>query len=116
MLVGREDARVLHAWLLAEFPRWAQSQICRAARYLGVVLGPGHTDESYVGPLKRFTAAVADIRKAQLGLVRSIASYNMLASSKLGFVAAFFPPPVAALRVVREGLQRITAGPRFALA
>ena len=55
------------------------------------------------------------VKGAKLGLVRSVVAFNMVAASRLSYVASFLPPPVWVLEEYWQGLHRIANGPRFSL-
>ena len=69
----------------------------------------------YEVPLKKFAEAAIFISKLDCGMSTAIALYNMLAVSKLSYVATFFTPSVKVKRVERWALQKILCGPFNAL-
>ncbi len=86
-------------------------QIVEAIKYLGIFLGRCTADTNWDLPLKKFVDATLSIASLSCGFTTSIALYNMLAVSKLSFVATFFMPSQKVLKVEKWALQKLIRGP-----
>jgi len=84
-------------------------------KYLGVTLGDGGVERSWSGPISKYVERCRFIRSLSGGLHFSIISYNSIAVSVLLFIASFFELPKAATDAERDGLQILTACPRYAI-
>ena len=62
-------------------------------------------------PLAKFAETAAFISTLDCGFATAVALYNMLAISKLSYIAAFCRPTKHVHRVERWALQKITCGP-----
>ena len=92
-------------------PDVLEDQISRKVKYLGIILGHDTLDDNWAAPLKKYIDAVICLLNLDCGLTTTIALYNMLAISKLSFVAAFFLPSKLAEKTEEWGLQKILRGP-----
>ena len=91
------------------------SQFLRAIKYLGVFLGYDHVDCNWESVLHDYLDTSKFISLLDCGLLTKLSLYNMLAVSKLFFVASFVPPNQAAKRAESRALQILGRGPWNAL-
>ena len=91
------------------------SQLMRAIKYLGIFLGQNHVDCNWEAALLDYLDTAKFISLLDCGLLTKISLYNMLAISKLSFVASFVPPNLAAKRAESRALQILARGPWNAL-
>ena len=68
-------------------PKWAQFCVQFSAKYLGFFIGPSAGDSSWSGPLAGYQDICNMIRKLGLPFFSRILLYNMLAVSKLSYIA-----------------------------
>jgi len=89
----------------------ANCSISDAAKYLGIMIGPGGTRKSWDAPTKKYVSRVQMIRSAANGLCQSLVDYNTYAIPVLMHVAKFEHPPLKTLQAENKALQTLTAGP-----
>ncbi len=89
----------------------ADNQIVEAIRYLGIFLGRCTAETNWDLPLKKFIDATLSIANLNCGFNTSIALYNMLAVSKLSYIATFFTPSQKVLKAEKWALQKLIRGP-----
>eukprot|EP00959_Pyramimonas_sp_CCMP1952_P154071 3223144-Pyramimonas_sp.AAC.1 len=70
---------------------------------------------SWAAPSETLRSRCHHMRSLSWGLVRNIAAYNLIGHTVLSHLQQFFPPVPAAYKAVREGVQGLTAAPRFAI-
>eukprot|EP00974_Lingulodinium_polyedra_P034036 3272484-Lingulodinium_polyedra.AAC.1 len=76
VVVGSDEVDAVRGWLVVAWPRWADCKVSRAARYLGMVLGPDAGSSSFDAPVGRFAGTIRQIKLAQLGFLRNVVAYN----------------------------------------
>ena len=79
--------------------------------YLGVHIGPGASSAQWAAPVDRFFDAVRDIIALGLGLYASVPLYNMLAFSRIAWLASIASPSNSVVQAETKALQWITRGP-----
>ena len=87
------------------------SQFRAAIKYLGIFLGYDALKTNWDSVSSDFVAIARFIGSLDCGIVTKVSLYNMLAISKLSFVAAFFPPSRDILKVEKRALQLLLRGP-----
>jgi len=87
------------------------SQFQRAIKYLGILLGDDAIALNWSNVCPEFIDTARFIGSLDCGMVTKVSLYNMLAISKLSFVASFFQPDKSALRAENRAIQLLTRGP-----
>jgi len=87
------------------------SQFLAAIKYLGVLLGSECVDCNWEQVISDYISTSRFIASLDCGLLTKISLYNMIAITKLSYVASFFPPNIAALRAEKRALQLLCRGP-----
>ena len=91
--------------------RVSASQFKTAIKYLGIFLGHDAIKVNWDSVSDDFISIARFIGSLDCGLVTKISLYNMLAISKLSFVASFFRPNQDILKSERRALQLLLRGP-----
>ena len=91
--------------------RVSMSQFSSTIKYLGMFLGPECADINWDHVLCDFLVTARFISSLDCGLLTKISLYNMLAISKLSYVASFLPPNVSVLKAENRALQLLCRGP-----
>eukprot|EP00959_Pyramimonas_sp_CCMP1952_P400184 8384940-Pyramimonas_sp.AAC.1 len=112
--VGLEKAEIV-TMFQGVGPNVSLFQVGTSARYLGMFLGPGGPERSWIGPLRKLKSRLQYIRGLALGLTQNIYAYKTFGFPLLSFPAQFLPAPAAVLRAERDAHQFLTAGPRWAV-
>ena len=86
-------------------------QFLACVKYLGIFLGRDHSSANWDPVLHDYIATAKFISSLDCGLMTKISLYNMLAISKLAYVASFVIPNKAALKAEHRALQLLTRGP-----
>ena len=87
------------------------SQFVSAIKYLGIFLGFEALRINWSMVSSDFLSTARFIGTLDCGLLTKISLYNMLAISKLSYVAAFLPPNRDILRIESRALQLLLRGP-----
>ena len=87
------------------------NQFRPSLKYLGMLIGPDCLNENWEQVLCDFLATSRFISSLDCGLLTKISLYNMLAISKLSYVASFLPPNPAAFKAENRALQTLCRGP-----
>ena len=87
------------------------AQFGRSIKYLGIFLGFDAMSLNWDAVCPDFVATAKFIGSLDCGLTTKISLYNMLAISKLSYVATFFPPTRAALLAENRAVQLVSKGP-----
>ena len=74
--------------------------------------GPVDDGECWTKARKGFRKSVALFRSAQLGMARTLVSFNTLAAPRLLFQASLVDPPVVVHREFEAASQKVVAAPR----
>ena len=91
--------------------RVSASQFKAAIKYLGIFLGFDSLKTNWDAVSADFLQVTRFIGSLDCGLVTKVSLYNMLAISKLSYVAAFLPPNCEILKVEKKALQLLLRGP-----
>ena len=97
--------------IMSEDSSICSSQFQPHLKYLGVFLGFNVHDLNWSGPVRSFINVVKVISFLECGVLTKIALYNMLAISKLGYVATFFAPTASVFKAEDRALQLLLKGP-----
>ena len=92
-------------------PSISISQFLSAIKYLGIFVGVDCLQENWNAVLCDYIATSRFISSLDCGLMTKISLYNMLAISKLSYVASFLPPNKDALKAENRALQTLCRGP-----
>ena len=87
------------------------SQFSSAIKYLGIFLGVDALKINWGAVSDDFLVISRFIGSLDCGLVTKISLYNMLAISKLSYIASFFPPDHNILKAEKRALQLLLNGP-----
>ena len=85
--------------------------ITNAIKYLGVYIGPGAPNVQWKLAIKGFKEAAAFVRGLETGYVAKCSLFNVLAFSRLSWLASFIDPPPEILVEVRNAVNRLSRGP-----
>ncbi len=91
--------------------RVSASQFKTAIKYLGIFLGHNALKINWDSVSDDFLIVARFIGSLDCGLITKVTLYNMLAISKLSYVAAFLPPNRDILKVEKRALQLLLRGP-----
>ena len=86
-------------------------QFSRAIKYLGIFLGHDALKINWEMVSPDFLSTARFIGSLDCGLLTKISLYNMLAISKLSYVAAFLPPNREILKIESRAIQLLLRGP-----
>ena len=86
-------------------------QFLASIKYLGIFLGPDCADTNWDHVLCDYLTTSKFISSLDCGLLTKISLYNMIAISKLSYVASFLPPNSVAIRAESRALQLLCRGP-----
>jgi hypothetical protein len=82
------DLELVKRRLSATCPRWKLSKLGLTAKYLGILVGPGVTDQDvFAAPLKKYWDRCRFIAKLGLGWSRAASLHNIFALPVLSYVA-----------------------------
>lgn len=98
---------VVQQWLAQNVPGWSSMAIDNVGVYLGFALGPKGGSSVWSSALKKFGARVTAIKQAHECVTLSVASYNSLAVSCLGYIAQLALPPANVRRLEVCALNRV---------
>ena len=90
---------------------WTEMKIDTTCKYLGFYVGPGKSDKSWEGPIKKFRAAVNRWLDHPIGLQFGARVYNVFAIFTLMYVAQLETPPGWVLQETRQALWKVAKGP-----
>ena len=92
LLIGDAGKKHVPQYVASRLPIFAGLAYRNVVKYLGLHLGPGAGSEQWANALRWYTAAVDKVCNFELGKMASIPFYNMLAVSKLAWLAPFAQP------------------------
>ena len=110
-LIGEIDEATFREWISNNVPMFNGICIKNAVKYLGNHIGPGAPEVEWIKPCKGFEEVSKFVAGLGLGLNTGIRFYNMLAHSKLAWLASFTKPSPEAFESERWGLQKICRAP-----
>jgi hypothetical protein len=84
----------------------------KAAKYLGVVIGPEAAKQAWDEPLQKYVTRSKRWAQLSIGLNWSIKMYNAFVFSVLSFMAQFYEPTPEVLKEEELALRRLMPGPR----
>jgi hypothetical protein len=84
----------------------------KAAKYLGVVIGPEAGKQAWDEPLQKYITPGKRWAQLNIGLNWSIKMYNVSVFSVLSFMAQFYEPTLEVLKEKDAALKRLMPGPR----
>jgi hypothetical protein len=84
----------------------------KAAKYLGVVIGPEAAKQALGEPLQKYTTRGKRWAQLNIGLNWSIKMYNVFVFSVLSFMAQFYEPTSEVLKEEGRALRRLMPGPK----
>ena len=93
------------------FPAWATVTITRAARYLGVVIGPDSEDTFWDQALRKYSDRARQWGQVEMGLQFSLIAYHTYVLPTLGFLLQFRRPSEAVLKAELKALRALLPGP-----
>ena len=88
-----------------------EGQFLSAIKYLGIILGSDCVAHNWEMVISDYISTSRFIASLDCGLLTKISLYNMIAITKLSYVASFFPPNIAAIRAEKRALQLLCRGP-----
>ena len=89
-----EDAvRAIKEWLATNIPEWRDFQIVSASKYLGITLGRSGAEETYRGPVEKYTERVKELAENQAPSLPTILRYNERVATVFSYVAQVVSPP-----------------------
>ena len=91
--------------------RVSETQFKAAIKYLGIFLGHDALRINWDAVSVDYITVARFIGSLDCGMVTKISLYNMLAISKLSYIAAFLPPSREILKVEKRALQLLLRGP-----
>jgi hypothetical protein len=97
--------------LLSADPRLCADQFLSAIKYLGIQVGLDCHSSNWENVISDYLSTSRFIASLDCGLLTKLSLYNMIAISKLSYVASFIPPNPAALRAENRALQLLCRGP-----
>ncbi len=92
-------------------PLWGGIEITDHAKYLGLFVGPGKGELSWVGPFKKFQDRAAQWGKLGLGMLLTLQAYQVYVCSVLQFVAQLEDLPAKFEAEERKAVQALFPGP-----
>ena len=91
--------------------RVSESQFRAAIKYLGIFLGYDALQINWDSVSLDYITVARFIGSLDCGMITKISLYNMLAISKLSYIAAFLPPNREILKIEKRALQLLLRGP-----
>ena len=102
---------VIRDWLVTHIPSWSRMTVIGAGKYLGFLLGPAASDDSWRAPVAKWRRRVAAIREAGLAPSLGITNYNTRVEPVLGYVGQLLPPPSGLRRLELHAAHRVLHAP-----
>ena len=96
--------------------RWGGCKVLRAARYLGVFLGPDAGSQVWELPLARIRRAALQLKAQRLGFTRATVLFQTRVAPLIAFIAQLFAPPPDACACFRMSSQLLTGAPCHAVS
>ena len=110
-LIGCVDEQEFRDWIEMNVPMFNGICIKQCVKYLGNQIGPGAEEIEWDKPCNGFLEVTKFVSGLGLGLNSGLRFYNMLAHSKLAWLASFTQPNEKVIESERWGLQKVCRAP-----
>ena len=110
-IIGSVSEVELREWIERSVPIFNGICVKKCVKYLGNQIGPGAEDTEWNKSCSGFLEATKFVAGLGLGLNSGLRFYNMLAHSKLAWLASFTQPNEKVIESERWGLQKICRAP-----
>ena len=97
---------------LPDYERLPKYTWATSGKYLGFMIGPGSTQESWLAPTTKFTQRLTEWPWPSLGLFLSMRIYNSFIFPTLLFIAQLEHPPDTTIQAENKAQKSLAAGPK----
>ena len=101
----------LRAGWAARMPSWAGIQVASSAKYLGLQLGPGRRESSWLGPLAKYADRAEAWSAVGCGMALTARAYSAYIAAVLQFVLQYEALPADWPQHEASALRRLVPGP-----